>query len=36
MAETRASRQIVRFGAFEANMQTGELRKDGVKLKFGG
>src|SRR5437763_16359870 len=36
MAETQASRQIVRFGAFEANMQTGELRKDGVKLKFGG
>ena len=36
MAETQASRQIVRFGAFEADMQTGELRKDGVKLKFGG
>jgi hypothetical protein len=30
MAETQASRQIVRFGAFEENMQTGELRKDGV------
>ena len=36
MAETQASRQIVRFGAFEAEMQTGELRKNGVKLKFGG
>lgn len=36
MAETQPSRQIVRFGAFEADMQTGELRKDGVKLKFGG
>src|SRR4051812_41309168 len=36
MAETQASRQIVRFGAFEADMQTGELRKDGVKLKFSG
>jgi Tol biopolymer transport system component/DNA-binding winged helix-turn-helix (wHTH) protein len=36
MAETQASRQIVRFGAFEADMQTGELRKDGAKLKFSG
>src|SRR3954452_11487828 len=36
MAETPASRRIIRFGAFEADMQTGELRKNGVKLKFSG
>src|SRR5437764_10509855 len=36
MAEIQASRRIIRFGAFEADMQTGELRKDGVKLKFSG
>jgi DNA-binding winged helix-turn-helix (wHTH) protein/Tol biopolymer transport system component len=36
MAETQASRRFVRFGAFEADVQTGELRKDGVKLKFSG
>jgi Tol biopolymer transport system component/DNA-binding winged helix-turn-helix (wHTH) protein len=26
----------VRFGNFEADLRSGELRKDGVKLKFGG
>jgi Tol biopolymer transport system component/DNA-binding winged helix-turn-helix (wHTH) protein len=36
MAETQPGRQLVRFGAFEADLRTGELRKDGVKLKFGG
>jgi Tol biopolymer transport system component/DNA-binding winged helix-turn-helix (wHTH) protein len=27
---------LVRFGAFEADLLTGELRKNGVRLKFGG
>ena len=36
MAETPSRPRLVRFGAFEADVQTGELRKDGVKLKFGG
>jgi DNA-binding winged helix-turn-helix (wHTH) protein len=36
MAETQSRPRIVRFGAFEADVQTGELRKDGVKLKFSG
>ena len=36
MAETQSRPRFVRFGAFEADVQTGELRKDGVKLKFGG
>jgi Tol biopolymer transport system component/DNA-binding winged helix-turn-helix (wHTH) protein len=36
MAETRSQPRAIRFGAFEADVQTGELRKDGVKLKFGG
>jgi Tol biopolymer transport system component/DNA-binding winged helix-turn-helix (wHTH) protein len=36
MAETQASPRIIRFGAFEADMQTGELRKNGVKLKLSG
>jgi Tol biopolymer transport system component/DNA-binding winged helix-turn-helix (wHTH) protein len=36
MAETQSRSRFVRFGAFEANVQTGELRKDGVKLKFSG
>jgi Tol biopolymer transport system component/DNA-binding winged helix-turn-helix (wHTH) protein len=36
MAETRSLPRLVRFGAFEADLQTGELRKDGVKLKFSG
>jgi DNA-binding winged helix-turn-helix (wHTH) protein len=30
------SPRIVRFGAFEADLRTGELRKEGVKLKFSG
>ena len=36
MAETQSTPRLVRFGAFEADLRTGELRKDGVKLKFGG
>ena len=36
MAEIQASQRIIRFDAFEADMQTGELRKNGVKLKFSG
>ncbi len=36
MAETQSRPPLVRFGAFEADVQTGELRKDGVKLKFSG
>ncbi len=36
MAETQSRPRFVRFGAFEADVQTGELRKDRVKLKFGG
>jgi DNA-binding winged helix-turn-helix (wHTH) protein len=36
MAETRSRLRLVRFGAFEADLRIGELRKDGVKLKFSG
>ena len=36
MAEAQSHIRVVRFGAFEADVQTGELRKDGVKLKFSG
>ena len=36
MAETQSRPRLVRFGAFEADVRTGELRKDGVKLKFSG
>jgi Tol biopolymer transport system component/DNA-binding winged helix-turn-helix (wHTH) protein len=36
MAEIQAGRRIIRFGAFEADMQTGELRKNGLKLKLSG
>jgi Tol biopolymer transport system component/DNA-binding winged helix-turn-helix (wHTH) protein len=36
MAETQSRPQVVRFGAFEADVKTAELRKDGVKLKFSG
>jgi Tol biopolymer transport system component/DNA-binding winged helix-turn-helix (wHTH) protein len=36
MPETRSPLRLVRFGAFEADLRTGELRKDGVKLKFSG
>jgi Tol biopolymer transport system component/DNA-binding winged helix-turn-helix (wHTH) protein len=36
MPETDLPPRLVRFGAFEADLRTGELRKDGVKLKFSG
>jgi DNA-binding winged helix-turn-helix (wHTH) protein len=36
MAETQSRPRLIRFGAFEADVQTGELRKDGVKVKFSG
>jgi Tol biopolymer transport system component/DNA-binding winged helix-turn-helix (wHTH) protein len=36
MAETEGQVQHVRFGNFEADLRAGELRKAGVKLKFGG
>src|SRR5689334_9769525 len=36
MAETQSPARLIRFGAFEADLRTGELRKDGVKLKFSG
>jgi DNA-binding winged helix-turn-helix (wHTH) protein/WD40 repeat protein len=36
MAETQSRPRLVRFDAFEADLRTGELRKDGVKLKFSG
>jgi hypothetical protein len=36
MPETERQTRSMRFGAFEADVQTGELRKDGMKLKFGG
>jgi DNA-binding response OmpR family regulator len=36
MPEINARRRIIRFGAFEADTQTGELRKHGLKLKFSG
>jgi hypothetical protein len=36
MADTQAQPRSIRFGQFEADVRTGELRKDGVKLKFSG
>jgi Tol biopolymer transport system component/DNA-binding winged helix-turn-helix (wHTH) protein len=36
MPETQSPHRLVRFGAFEADLRTGELRKDGMKLKFSG
>ena len=36
MSKPYAARRLVRFGAFESDVQSGELRKDGVKLKFSG
>src|ERR1700739_1256554 len=36
MPETQSRYRLLRFGALEADVRTGELRKDGVKLKFGG
>src|ERR1700744_1244681 len=36
MAETEHELRLLRFADFEADLRTGELRKDGVKLKFSG
>jgi len=36
MSETKSPLRRVRFGPFEADLRTGELRKDGLKLKFSG
>jgi Tol biopolymer transport system component/DNA-binding winged helix-turn-helix (wHTH) protein len=36
MPETKSPLRLVRFGTFEADLRTGELRKDGVRLKFSG
>ena len=36
MAETERQVRHGRFGNFEVDLRTGELRKSGVKLKFGG
>jgi DNA-binding winged helix-turn-helix (wHTH) protein len=36
MAEVERQLRLVRFGDFEVDLRTGELRKAGLKLKFGG
>jgi Tol biopolymer transport system component/DNA-binding winged helix-turn-helix (wHTH) protein len=36
MAETEPQLRLLRFGNFEVDLHTGELRKGGVKQKFGG
>src|SRR3954453_20952547 len=36
MAEAQNQLRLLRFGTFEVDLRTGELRKAGVKLKFGG
>src|SRR5246500_3730081 len=36
MAEAQSHPRVVRFDAFEADLRTGELRKNGVRLKFSG
>jgi Tol biopolymer transport system component/DNA-binding winged helix-turn-helix (wHTH) protein len=36
MPETQSRSRAIRFGPFEADLRTGELRKDSVKLKFSG
>ena len=36
MAEAIYSPRLVRFGTFEVDLQAGELRKGGLKLKFSG
>jgi DNA-binding winged helix-turn-helix (wHTH) protein len=36
MVETARQPQLLRFGDFEADLRSGELRKAGVRLKFGG
>jgi Tol biopolymer transport system component/DNA-binding winged helix-turn-helix (wHTH) protein len=36
MADVKRQLRLLRFGDFEADLRSGELRKSGVKLKFGG
>src|SRR6476619_7765709 len=36
MADVGHQLRLLRFGDFEADLRSGELRKGGVKLKFGG
>ena len=36
MAETARQFRLLRFGDFEVDLRSEELRKAGVKLKFGG
>jgi DNA-binding winged helix-turn-helix (wHTH) protein len=36
MAETEPRLRLIRFGNFEVVLRTGELRKGGLKQKFGG
>src|SRR5450631_3486421 len=36
MADTKPQLRLLRFGNFEVDLRTGELRKGGVKQKFGG
>ena len=36
MADAERQIRLLRFEDFEADLRTGELRKAGVKLKFGG
>ena len=36
MADVESQLRLIRFEDFEADLRSGELRKAGVKLKFGG
>src|SRR4030088_943431 len=36
MADVERQLRLLRFGTFEVDLRSGELRKAGVKLKFGG
>ena len=36
MAQVERQLQLLRFADFEVDLRTGELRKGGVKVKFGG
>src|SRR6201996_4438112 len=36
MAETEPQLRLIRFGNFEVDLRSGELRKAGIKQKFGG
>jgi Tol biopolymer transport system component/DNA-binding winged helix-turn-helix (wHTH) protein len=36
MADVKSELRLLRFGDFEVDLRSGELRKAGVKLKFGG